>query len=367
MTSPNGAAPLGTTPTGTGDPGAPRPALPPGGRWWVQPTTVTVGAAAVLFGLYQLGVRSGARSWPVPLVALGLVALVLDAAVAIFGARRPLMSVDAGGDATVGVDGSLSITVRRPPGRRVLVRMSSFAPGRFEFDTPGLATVEVAPLARGVLRAVLVELAVDGPLGLARVTRTLAVDLDRPLLVGPAPVPVDGVVVPPVGRAGGGTARPHRSGELTRAVRDHRAGDPLRQVHWPATARHGRLMVRDLEQPAERSVQLVVDLGPLSGADAERAAGYAAQAAYGLLEAGVHVDLVTLEVAGPVAADVASRLEVGRRLAVAVPGPALVRPEHPVLVVDPGGCHVEPVTAAATAGVTTATAATTTVSPGSEG
>jgi uncharacterized protein (DUF58 family) len=40
------------------------------------------------------------------------------------------------------------------------------------------------------------------------------------------------------------------------AVREYRAGDPMRHVHWGLTARHGQLMVREFEQ--ERTPRLAI-------------------------------------------------------------------------------------------------------------
>src|SRR6185295_9251939 len=39
-------------------------------------------------------------------------------------------------------------------------------------------------------------------------------------------------------------------------VREYRPGDPVRQVHWRLTARHGELVVRDLEE--ERMPRLAI-------------------------------------------------------------------------------------------------------------
>ena len=44
------------------------------------------------------------------------------------------------------------------------------------------------------------------------------------------------------------------------AVRDWQTGDSPRWVHWRSTARQGRLMVRQFEQPAERDLALLLDL-----------------------------------------------------------------------------------------------------------
>ncbi|GAB2513434.1 DUF58 domain-containing protein [Paramicrobacterium agarici] len=45
-------------------------------------------------------------------------------------------------------------------------------------------------------------------------------------------------------------------------ARDYRPGDPLRRVHWRATARHGQLMVRQEEPQADPEALLLLDVAP---------------------------------------------------------------------------------------------------------
>ncbi|WP_127793710.1 DUF58 domain-containing protein [Agromyces sp. LHK192] len=42
-------------------------------------------------------------------------------------------------------------------------------------------------------------------------------------------------------------------------AREYRHGDPLRRVHWPATARRGELMVRDEEQRGDPEARVILD------------------------------------------------------------------------------------------------------------
>lgn len=59
----------------------------------------------------------------------------------------------------------------------------------------------------------------------------------------------------------------HRSvgGDHDLTTRDYRAGDPLRRVHWRASAHHGELMVRQEEQRSNSEAHILLDT---------RAAGY---------------------------------------------------------------------------------------------
>jgi uncharacterized protein (DUF58 family) len=61
-----------------------------------------------------------------------------------------------------------------------------------------------------------------------------------------------------VARAGRATRRLGEGPEL-RELRDHQPGDPFRRIAWKASARKGRLMVRETEDEAQTTRMLVVD------------------------------------------------------------------------------------------------------------
>ena len=48
-------------------------------------------------------------------------------------------------------------------------------------------------------------------------------------------------------------------GHELHGVREHQPGESLRGVHWPATAHHGRLMVKELDDPAGDELAVVLD------------------------------------------------------------------------------------------------------------
>lgn len=62
------------------------------------------------------------------------------------------------------------------------------------------------------------------------------------------------------------------------SIRAYRDGDDLRKVHWPATAHRGELMVRQEEQPARRSVTLLLDPAISSGGEVDEAFEWAVSA-----------------------------------------------------------------------------------------
>src|SRR3989442_11720032 len=53
--------------------------------------------------------------------------------------------------------------------------------------------------------------------------------------------------------------RPDRNGLEGAGVREFRAGDSLRHVHWRSTARRGTLVVREFEHEAADAVALLID------------------------------------------------------------------------------------------------------------
>jgi uncharacterized protein (DUF58 family) len=273
----------------------------------------------------------------IPVVVVGVLWPVLalgGVTVAIRGPR----------DATVGSALILTVTAAGR-GRSLTVRIDDPVSGWVRVDAPCRGEVRARPTRRGVLDEVGVQLRCAAPLGFVSWRRRVRVSLDQPLEVGPAPIPARYWRVgaaEPVGE--GGRPAAGRGTDAVRGARDYVDGDALRLVHWPATARRGGLMVRELEDPRRPRLVLVVDLrGP--PAQAEEAASRAAGVANAALLGGVTVELRTAERDGPRVGVVASPVETGRRLARAVAGPppdgpvpASVQDEVAVIAADgPGG------------------------------
>ncbi len=86
-------------------------------------------------------------------------------------------------------------------------------------------------------------------------------------------------------------------GEEFSGTREYRRGDSLRHVHWPSSARHGELIVKEFERRTSSEMTLLLDLHRFANVGAGREA--------------------TLEYAVKVAASIASQaLEHGQRLQV---------------------------------------------------
>ena len=249
--------------------------------------------------------------WPIVLVALLLATVVTAFVLPAVPLGRARIHVRTPADAVAG----LPVTVEVVAAGASSVRASVPALDRGWFRL-GSGELVVTPARRGVIEDARVELRCAAPLGLWPWRRRVTVVLERPLCVAPRPVVVD-LRLPPDAL--------QRGDELTRGVRPYEAGDGLREVHWPATARAGALQVRERERYERSHVDLVVDLG-LPGALAddvvEHRASWAAGAGQELLATGRAVVLHTCEPGGGVSAPLRDRRDLGRRLARAVCGAA---------------------------------------------
>ena len=136
------------------------------------------------------------------------------------------------------------------------------------------------------------------PFGLLVASRGLAVADE--LLVWPRTFPVGPIPAGAAGRADEGAAardRPGGAGDFL-GVRPYRRGDSPRRVHWPQTARLGRVVICEQEADAVPRVQVVLDVDPAAhrgagaGGSREWAIRVAASFAVGWLDAGVEVELV---------------------------------------------------------------------------
>ncbi|MGR0219427.1 DUF58 domain-containing protein [Agromyces sp. ZXT2-6] len=119
----------------------------------------------------------------------------------------------------------------------------------YRLRTPRRGVFDVGPL----------RISVTDPFGLARIDR--AAGIPRELVVTPRVTPLEpaaGVVASVDGAVHALQRRTHpNSDELI--AREYRYGDPLRRVHWAATARRGELMVREEEQRGDPEVRILLD------------------------------------------------------------------------------------------------------------
>lgn len=276
---------------------------------------VLVGLAAAFYGI----ARSTGSGWVVVLtcgVAGSLAVSLVGPALAV---ARTTLSVESPRDATVGRPLAVTLSVPRG-GSGLKVRLVDPPGGWVAVHPPAAGEVLVHPTRRGVSEELAAEVRSAAPLGLVWWRRRVAVRLAAPLEVGPSATETSMTEVARAGGIGADAAFRGRPGhDLVRSVREYTAGDPLRLVHWPATARAGGLVVKELEDPDLPRLAIVVDLRG-GGEAAEEAASRAAGLAGVALRDGVPVTMLTAERGGPLAGPVATSVEVGRRLARAVAG-----------------------------------------------
>jgi uncharacterized protein (DUF58 family) len=136
------------------------------------------------------------------------------------------------------------------------------------------------------------------PFGLWVARRELAIG--QTLLVLPRTFPVGPIPEAAEGQSADGLAprdKPGTWGDLL-GVRPYRRGDALRRIHWPQTARHGQLVVCEVQASAIPRVQIVLDTHPGahlgSGPDSSRewAIRVAASFAVGWVNQGADVTMI---------------------------------------------------------------------------
>ena len=303
----------------------------------LRPAAVTRHLAVVAAMTLALQVisRTTGSGWLVVVVS-GLLALQgLAAGLPALALASIEVSVRAPRDAVAGRPVPLTVSVGGRA-RSVKMRLVTPAAGWVRLDGPGTGPVAAVPARRGLVGHVEVELRSAAPFGLIWWRRRLRVPLARPLEVGPDPLALS--AHPPADAEPGPAAtglRAQPSPELVRGLRDYVPGDARRLVSWVATARHGRLMVKELENPAATPrLTVVVDLRGDEAA-AEVAASRAAGLALAALGDGAEVVLATAEIGGPRLGGVTSAVQVSRRLARATADgpPAVPEPNGPIQVV----------------------------------
>jgi uncharacterized protein (DUF58 family) len=194
----------------------------------------------------------------------------------------------------------------------VTVLVERMAPG-------GRSSIELQRPAvqRGAASSDTAQLASSEPFGLVETRRSLHADVA--FVVHPALVPVS----VPEARGQGRTDRAvvSRSGVDVHGVRDWRGGDESRQIHWRSTARRGRLVILEREEPAA-AVLAVLVVGPAGRPSWEPLVATVASTAVAALRLGRPVVLVAAH-GGP------APLATTDRMAVLDWCAALDRPQLP--------------------------------------
>ena len=282
---------------------------------WPGPVAGTVITLAAWAGVSH----SSGSGWVQVVGALLAAFLFVGLAAPAWPARRARVACTA--VPTDGRAGSpLELTLRsdRP------VRVRPVYPGGPDHQAGGSQhgartfVLPVTPARRGVLDAVVVEVASSAPFGLLWWAREVELPLPRLLHVAPRTGPSGATIT--TGDDTPGEARPRVPSGIgePRGIRPYAPGDPRRAVHWPATSHAGILMVRESERPTDDPVYVELTL-PHDPAAAEAEAERMMSGISDCLARNQPVVLASLEATGRVVRPVADRVDLGRRLARAVP------------------------------------------------
>jgi uncharacterized protein (DUF58 family) len=214
---------------------------------------------------------------------------------------------------------ALAVTVRdRDPETRVVEPAVRFA--RIDGEaTRRRAYTRVFP-SRGVARIEEVVVGTTFPFGLFVKSRRFELSTEvrvQPRLARPAESEAPG------GREEGVAPAVERGeGFDLFGLRDHTDGDDARRIHWKATARLGRIVVKEpaREQPPQVVVRLLLD-GHESPAAFEAAVSRAAGTAVELLEEGFGTGLLAGDLYLPPSASVMAREAILDALVDVAPGP----------------------------------------------
>ncbi len=223
-----------------------------------------IGGAAILF-LVGTNVQSG---WVLTLAALLLGAAVTGWILPARQVRGIEVERRAPAEATAGEAVSVDLVIRnttRRPKLSVLVTDPFIAPASAFVPSLGprahaRASTPRAPARRGMVEGDPVVVSSSAPFGVATARRRVPAGgrtviyprvvplgrvplLDRPARTEPSPQ----------------TAPRHGAGGDFMGIREYRRGDSLRHVHWPSTARHGTLIVREFEREEPRRLAIMLD------------------------------------------------------------------------------------------------------------
>ena len=118
------------------------------------------------------------------------------------------------------------------------------------------------PICRGEYPRNPPRLVTTFPFGLRRASRMTTID--HRVLVWPKLIPLQTLLDAAQTRPSDETFSENRVGPCgdIMGTRPFRAGDSLRRVHWAQTARHGQLIVRELQDTVQSSIRVVFDSDP---------------------------------------------------------------------------------------------------------
>ncbi|RMD96425.1 MAG: DUF58 domain-containing protein [Deltaproteobacteria bacterium] len=165
----------------------------------------------------------------------------------------------------------VALVLETPSGRRVI---PAAVVTRIGGGGHARLSLSFTPEVRGMHRLAGVALASGFPFGIFEGKGEIPLDLS--FLVFPDPFPIDRFpCAPHLPTPATPFEAQHPGSAEFIGVRDYRPGDPLRRIHWPSTARLGRLVVKEFVENADMEIMILIDM-PSPGDDLEAAVRVAA-------------------------------------------------------------------------------------------
>ncbi len=251
----------------------------------------------VLSGFLFMLATNLMAGWLFFLVAFLVALLVVGALSALLAVRS--VEVEVGAVAPVAEGGTalvpLAVRTRR---RARFIRVAALAQDQrgeaflplVRPGAPQQTVLRIPAPSRGVYPLGALQVISPGIVGMFRVERRVRAVGE--VVVGPRYQMLPDL--PQSDSEGGGSAqtRHRRGGELF-GIRRYVPGDPARHIHWRSSARHGRLLVKEFEEPTVPLLAIVVDADrSQTPADLDRAARAAASLAYTACARGREVTLL---------------------------------------------------------------------------
>lgn len=196
--------------------------------------------------------------------------------------RSVSVSAVASGSVTKGETLELVLSVEGPAGFECAVQVMGSEP--LGLRTPASGRIGVHAVHMGRFDRVGVTLQTTVPDGVVGAVESRSVLLPEPFYVYPVPIVCNIEATPNTPGYVDSDA-----GELS-GLREYSPGDRIRDVHWPALARTGTVLVRD-HRSAPVGGEVIVAVAPTEHGDIDYVAGQARFAVHTLIQRGHRVSL----------------------------------------------------------------------------
>jgi len=241
----------------------------------MRPTRRAIAAAAFGLPVALLPAAVHPRLWPLWLAFLGVFALALGADALLTPRRQGVQcSLELPGTLAIGETAEARLTVRVPAARPVPIVVALDLSDRLVPQPPlsarasadgAVLPFRLVPTRRGTVAVERAWIRVPGPLGLF--AGIAVIDLHREAAVVPDLRPVHTTALRFASdrhfQAGLKVERYAGDGTELDSLREHAHGDDPRWIDWKGSARHRRLITRQLRAERNQQVILALDTGRL--------------------------------------------------------------------------------------------------------